>query len=70
MSIESCGYGCFVQHGVIPLFSFARQYFLDGFQEASVVAPVNPFQGGELDRFGAPPWCGVDESPLPFQLIF
>lgn len=49
-------HGCFVQHGIKPFFSFGWRYVSGGLQKASLVEPVDPFQGGELDRFEAPPW--------------
>src|SRR6516165_5872349 len=31
-------------------------YVSDGLQEPSVIEPINPFQGGELDGLIAAPW--------------
>jgi hypothetical protein len=55
-SFESCGHGCFVQHGVMAFFSFGWRYIPDGLQKSSVIGPVDPFQGGEFHRLEAPPW--------------
>lgn len=56
ISFRLCGHGCFVQHGVLPLFSFGWRYVSDGLQEALVVESVYPFQGSEFDHFEVPPW--------------
>ena len=53
--VKSSGdFGLF-QHGEISLFSFGGRDVTDGFQETSMVKPVDPFQGCELDGFKWPP---------------
>jgi hypothetical protein len=44
------------QHGVVALLGFGRGYVFDGLQEPSVIEPIDPFQGGELDGLQAAPW--------------
>ena len=44
------------QHGVVALLGFGRGYVSDGLQEPSVIEPIDPFQGGELDGLEAAPW--------------
>jgi len=44
------------QHGVVALFGFGRRDVADGLQEPSIVEPVDPFQGRELDGLEAAPW--------------
>lgn len=46
----------FVQRGVILLLGFGWRDVADGLQKSSMVEPVDAFQGGELNRFEAPPW--------------
>src|SRR6201984_1128118 len=49
-------HGGLFQHGVVALLGFGRRNVADGLQESPVVEPVHPFQGRELDGFGASPW--------------
>lgn len=51
-----CSHGWFVQHGVILLLGFGWREVADGLQKPSV-EPVDPFQGGEFNRFKAAPWA-------------
>ena len=44
------------QHGVVALLGFGWRYVADGLQEPSVVEPVDPFEGGELEGLEVPPW--------------
>ena len=46
----------FVPHGVVALLGFSRRDVADGLEEPSVVEPVDPFEGGELDGLEAAPW--------------
>ena len=53
------------QHGVVALLGFGWRYVADGLQEPSVVEPVDPFEGGELDGLEVPPWSApVDQLGL------
>ncbi len=45
-----------MQHGVVALLGFGRGDVSDGLQEPSVVEPIDPFEGGELDGLEAAPW--------------
>ncbi|RHZ99238.1 PepSY domain-containing protein [Rhodopseudomonas palustris] len=54
------------QHGVVALFGFRGRYVADGLKEPSVVEPVDPFQGGELDGLDVAPWPA---SPLTAKLF-
>ena len=40
-------------------FGFCGRDIADGFEQASVVEPVDPFERGELDRFQAAPGLGL-----------
>jgi hypothetical protein len=40
----------------VVLLGFVRGYVSDGLQEPSVIEPIDPFQGGELDGLEAAPW--------------
>src|SRR6476646_1037751 len=51
-----CRHGGLFQHGVVALLGFGRRAVADGLQEPSVVEPVHPFQGRELDGIEAAPW--------------
>jgi hypothetical protein len=50
-----CGHGWLVQHGVILLLGFGWRDVADGLQKPSMVEPVDPFRGGEFNRFEAAP---------------
>ena len=53
------------QHGVVALLGFGRRYVADGLQEPSVVEPIDPFKGGELDSLEVSPWSApVDHLGL------
>jgi hypothetical protein len=55
------------QHGVVALLGFGRRDVADGLQEPSVVEPIHPFQGRELDGLEAA--RGNDLERLPPALI-
>ena len=53
------------QHGVVALLGFGRRYIADGFHDPSVVEPIDPFEGGELDGLEVSPWSApVDHLSL------
>ena len=54
--VKSSGDFTLFQHGEISLFSFGGRDVADGFQEPSMVEPVDPFQGCELDGLQRSPW--------------
>jgi len=58
--VKSSGDFALFQHGEISLFSFGGRDVADGFQETSMVEPVDPFQGCELD--------GLKRSPRPTSM--
>ena len=45
-----------VECGVEVGFGFGRWDVADGFKQAPVIEPVDPFEGGELDCLDASPW--------------
>ena len=49
-------HGRLFQHCVVALLGFRRWDVSDRLQKPSVVEPVDPFQGGEIDRLEAAPW--------------
>ena len=53
---ESRGHGWLIQHGVVAFLGFRRRDVADGLQEPSVVEPIHPFPGRELDGLEAAPW--------------
>jgi len=60
-----CSHGRLFQHGVVALLGFGRRYVADGLQEPSVVEPIDPFEGGELDGLEVSPWSApVDHFGL------
>ena len=44
------------QHGVVALLGFGGGCCRWGFQEPSIVEPIHPFEGRELDGLEAAPW--------------
>ena len=54
-----CRHGRLFQHGVVALLGFGRRYVADGLQEPSVVEPIDPFEGSELDGFEVSPWTST-----------
>jgi hypothetical protein len=56
ISFKLCRHGGLFQHGVVALLGFGRRDVADGLQEPSVVEPIHPFQGRELDGLEAAPW--------------
>lgn len=44
------------QHVVVALPGFGWRNVADGLQKPSVVEPVDPFEGSELDGLEATPW--------------
>ena len=44
-----------VHHGIVACFGLGGRDVSDRLEERSVVEPVDPFQGGELDGFERPP---------------
>lgn len=38
-----------LKHGVVVFLGFGWRYVADGLQEPSVVEPIDPFEGSELD---------------------
>jgi len=43
------------QCGIEVRLGFGRWDVADGFKQAPVIEPVDPFEGGELDGFDGPP---------------
>jgi hypothetical protein len=52
-----CGHVCSFQSGVEVCFGFCWWNISDRFQQAAIVEPVDPFEGGVFDRYKAPPWA-------------
>src|ERR1700712_3575742 len=51
----SGGQGLHLGLGIIALFCFGGRNVADGFEQPTRVVPVDPFEGGELQRLEAPP---------------
>ena len=52
---ESRHHSGLINLGIVVRFCFGGWNVSDGFEQASVVEPVDPFEGGYLDRFEAAP---------------
>jgi hypothetical protein len=61
ISFKLCLHGGLFQHGVVALPGFGRRDVADGLEEPSVVEPIHPFQGRELD--------GLEAAPSPRRWI-
>jgi hypothetical protein len=59
--IESRRHGDVVSLGIIACLGLGGRYAADGFEQAPVVEPVHPFQGGELDGFQGAPWSAAPD---------
>ena len=53
---ESRRHGGLLHHGVVAFLGFSGRDVADGLEEPSVVEPVDPFEGGELNRLERAPW--------------
>ena len=54
--VESRRFGDMLGLSIVACFGLGRWNVADGFEQAPVVEPVHPFQGGELDGLQAAPW--------------
>ena len=54
--VESRRHGGMVDLSRVACFSLGGWNVADRFEQAPVVEPVDPFQGGELDVFQGAPW--------------
>ena len=54
--LESGGQFGLLHHGIVALLGFGGRDISDRLEKPSVVEPVDPFQGCELDGFEGPPW--------------
>jgi hypothetical protein len=52
---ESRGHGGVLDLGIVACFRLGGWNSADGSEQASIVEPVDPFQGGELDGFQVSP---------------
>ena len=52
---ESGGHGLTGDLGIVARLSFGGRDIADRLEEAPMVEPVDPFQGGKLDRLDAAP---------------
>jgi hypothetical protein len=59
--IESRRHGDVVSLGIIACLGLGGRYAADGFEQAPIVEPVHPFQGGELDGFQGAPWSAAPD---------
>jgi hypothetical protein len=41
--------------GIVTRFGLSRRDISDRFEQATIVEPIDPFEGGELDRFRTAP---------------
>jgi len=65
-----CGHGRLVECGVEVGFGFSRWDVADGFKQAPVIEPVDPFEGGKLNGFDGPPRpASVDHLGLVESLM-
>ena len=54
-----------VGSGIVACFGFCRRDISDRFEQATIVEPVDPFEGGEFHRLGiAPRAAPVDQLSL------
>ena len=49
-SFESRRHGGLFRHGVVAFLGFSGRDIADGLEKPAVIEPVDPFEGGELDR--------------------
>src|SRR4051794_2793443 len=62
---ESCRQGLSVHGVMIALFGLGRWDISDGLEQAPIVEPVDPFEGGVFNGFKGFPWSSpVDEFGL------
>ena len=54
--VESRRPGDVLGLSIVARFGLGGRDIADGFEQASVIEPVHPFQGGELDGPQAAPW--------------
>jgi hypothetical protein len=54
--VASRRHGGMVGLSIVACFGLGEWNVADGFEQAPVVEPVHPFQGGELDGLQAAPW--------------
>lgn len=54
-SFESRRHGGLLHHGVVAFLRFSGRDIADGLEKPSVVEPVDPFEGGELNRLERAP---------------
>ncbi len=64
--VESRRPGDVLGLSIVACFGLGGWNVADRFEQAPVVEPVHPFQGGELDGFQASPWAA---SPDHFGLV-
>ena len=62
---ESRGHGGRLELGVVARFGLGGRDVADGLEQAAVVEPVDPFEGGELDGFEASATARAGGSPRP-----
>jgi hypothetical protein len=53
----SCRHGKPILFRIIARFGFCGRDISDRFKQATIVEPVDPFEGGEFHRLGAAPWA-------------
>jgi IS30 family transposase len=51
-----------IELGIIARFGFGRRDISDWLEQSSIVEPVDPFEGGELDRLEAAPWAASPDD--------
>ena len=54
--VESRRHGDVLGLGIVACFGLGGRNVADGFEEAPVVEPVDPFQSGELNSLQGAPW--------------
>jgi len=59
---ESRCQGCGLLCGIVARFRLGWRDVADWLEEAAVVEPVHPFEGGELDAFETAPWAAAADD--------
>jgi hypothetical protein len=59
--VASRRHGGMVGLSIVACFGLGGWNVADGLEQAPVVEPVHPFQGGELDGFQGAPWSAAPD---------
>ena len=59
--VESRRYGDVLGLSIVARFGLGGRDIADGLEQAPVVEPVHPFQGGEFDGLQGAPWPAASD---------